>query len=137
QRRTEGRHAEGDRESRRLYPHGARPAHPAAPHAGTSVQIRRIDRVWKPDRSAVGQIERKRSGTMNTTMDNYEEQLERAASFIRSGEETLVVSHVHPDGDAAGSTFAVGWMLEQLGIRHTMINEGPMPRKYDLLPGYD
>ncbi|WP_248926327.1 DHH family phosphoesterase [Paenibacillus hamazuiensis] len=65
----------------------------------------------------------------------YEAQLEAAARFISDRDDFLVVSHVQPDGDAAGSTFAVGWMLRQLGKTYTLINEGRMPGKFLYMAG--
>lgn len=62
--------------------------------------------------------------------NDYAVQLQEAAEFIRANDDFLVVSHIHPDGDAAGSTFAVGWMLTALGKRFTLMNEGHMPEKY-------
>jgi phosphoesterase RecJ-like protein len=67
----------------------------------------------------------------------YAAMLEEAARFIRSRDHFLVVSHVDPDGDAAGSTCAVGCILEQCGKRFTLINDGEIPRKFSHLHGYD
>src|SRR5690606_9583458 len=47
----------------------------------------------------------------------------------------LVVSHLHPDGDAIGSTLAVGGILKQLGKQVIMVNESPVPGKFWFLPG--
>lgn len=60
----------------------------------------------------------------------YSAQLQEAARFIQEKDDFLVVSHIQPDGDAAGSTFAVAWMLTSLGKRFTLINEGPIPAKF-------
>jgi phosphoesterase RecJ-like protein len=60
----------------------------------------------------------------------YAAELEAAARFIGTHDDFLVVSHIQPDGDAAGSTFAVAWMLSALGKRFTLINEGHMPEKF-------
>ncbi len=65
----------------------------------------------------------------------YRKQLQEAAAFIRSYDQFLVVSHVQPDGDAAGSTFAAGHMLQQLGKRFTLINESELPEKFAFLSG--
>lgn len=67
----------------------------------------------------------------------YEEQLAAARAFIEANDHFLVVAHVSPDGDAAGSTSAVGWMLDRLGKSYTMINEGEMPAKFSFLWGMD
>ncbi|MFE5319555.1 bifunctional oligoribonuclease/PAP phosphatase NrnA [Paenibacillus sp. NPDC056579] len=68
--------------------------------------------------------------TVIVQSDDYTAMLEQAAQFIRSNDHFLVVSHVQPDGDAAGSTYAVAWMLQSLGKTFTLINEGPIPDKF-------
>jgi phosphoesterase RecJ-like protein len=65
----------------------------------------------------------------------YRQQLIAAAEFIMQYDDFLVVSHVQPDGDAASSTYATGWLLDQLGKSYTMINEGSMPAKFNYLWG--
>ncbi|WP_166237889.1 DHH family phosphoesterase [Paenibacillus turpanensis] len=66
---------------------------------------------------------------------SYQEQLRLAAEFVMGHNDVLVVSHVQPDGDAAGSTFAVGHMLNSLGKTFTLVNEGTMPEKYRFMSG--
>ncbi|RKN86476.1 DHH family phosphoesterase [Paenibacillus ginsengarvi] len=68
---------------------------------------------------------------------SYPEQLAAARAFIEANDDFLVVAHVNPDGDAASSTVAVGWLLHQLGKRYAMINEGNMPDKFAYLWGFD
>lgn len=63
----------------------------------------------------------------------YERQLEQAKSFLLKNDRFLVVSHVNPDGDAASSTLAVGYMLECLGKSFVMANEGSIPAKFHRL----
>ncbi|NHN28336.1 DHH family phosphoesterase [Paenibacillus agricola] len=65
-----------------------------------------------------------------THAEGYSKQLEAAARFIQTNDDFLVVSHIQPDGDAAGSTFAMAWMLSSLGKKFTLVNEGEMPGKY-------
>lgn len=72
-----------------------------------------------------------------THATEYSQQLEAAAKFIEQHDDFLVVSHIQPDGDAASSTFAMGWLLTQLGKTYTMINEGAMPSKFSYLWGSD
>ncbi|MEK8130185.1 bifunctional oligoribonuclease/PAP phosphatase NrnA [Paenibacillus filicis] len=69
------------------------------------------------------------------TNSDYAVQLQAAADFIRNHDDFLVVSHVQPDGDAAGSTFGVAWMLHALGKTFTLINEGKMPGKFLYMAG--
>ncbi|HEY0829125.1 MAG TPA: bifunctional oligoribonuclease/PAP phosphatase NrnA [Bacilli bacterium] len=68
---------------------------------------------------------------------DYYKQLVLAQQFIEEHDNFLVVSHISPDGDAASSTFAMGWMLKQLNKSFTMINEGKIPDKFDYLWGKD
>lgn len=67
--------------------------------------------------------------------NEYCQQLAAAAAFIEQHDDFLVVSHIQPDGDAASSTYATGWILSQLGKSFTMINEGAMPSKFSFLEG--
>lgn len=68
---------------------------------------------------------------------SYEQQLAAAKQFIVSNDDFLVVSHIDPDGDAASSTLAIGWMLKQLNKKFTMINEGNTPGKFSFLWGFE
>ncbi|GGA34446.1 phosphoesterase RecJ-like protein [Kroppenstedtia guangzhouensis] len=58
-----------------------------------------------------------------------------AEAFVSEPGPYLVVSHLHPDGDAIGSTLAVGGILKQLGKQVIMVNESPVPGKFRFLPG--
>jgi len=75
------------------------------------------------------------NGMMHAT--EYSQQLEAAAKFIEQHDDFLVVSHIQPDGDAASSTYAMGWLLTQVGKTFTMMNEGAMPSKFSYLWGSD
>lgn len=46
----------------------------------------------------------------------------------------LVCSHAHPDGDAIGSTLALGVALISRGKEVVMYNHDPVPRNLDFLP---
>jgi len=67
--------------------------------------------------------------------ESYREALQRAAAFLREGDDFLVVSHLSPDGDAISSTSAIGFILQALGKTYTLINEGRTPEKYAGLLG--
>lgn len=45
------------------------------------------------------------------------------ANLIRSHGSFAVIAHVHPDGDAIGSTLALGEALKQMGKKVVMMNE--------------
>ncbi|EHB67311.1 MULTISPECIES: DHH family phosphoesterase [Paenibacillus] len=66
-------------------------------------------------------------------MQTYEQELQQVKSFLLEHDDYLVVSHVQPDGDAVSSTLAVGWLLSCLGKKFTMINEGPIPKRMNML----
>ncbi|WP_019119166.1 DHH family phosphoesterase [Brevibacillus massiliensis] len=68
-------------------------------------------------------------------MSEYTAELQDAARFMREHDDFLIISHVSPDGDTTGSALAVGLMLEQLGKRCTLVNEGETPAKFGFLPG--
>ncbi|ANE47579.1 exopolyphosphatase [Paenibacillus swuensis] len=75
--------------------------------------------------------------TLPIAGSTYDKQLSAAKTFITERDHFLVVAHLHPDGDAAGSTVAVGLLLEQLGKTYVMVNEGSIPRKLAFLPNAD
>ncbi|WP_405082616.1 bifunctional oligoribonuclease/PAP phosphatase NrnA [Paenibacillus chitinolyticus] len=68
---------------------------------------------------------------------SYLEQLEAAKQFMHDHNDFLVVSHVQPDGDAISSTLAIAWLLDRMGKRYTLANEGDIPEKFGRLWGFD
>ncbi|RLC46347.1 MAG: hypothetical protein DRH70_05685 [Candidatus Coatesbacteria bacterium] len=65
-----------------------------------------------------------------------DDALQQAVSIIRSGRTFGVVSHVDPDGDAAGSIIAAMLMLRSLGKEVRSLQNDAMPEMYSFLPGY-
>ena len=53
------------------------------------------------------------------------------------GRTFLVAAHANPDGDAVGSTLALGRVLEALGREVVMYNADPTPEYYRFLPGWE
>jgi phosphoesterase RecJ-like protein len=53
------------------------------------------------------------------------------------GERFLVSSHSRSDGDAVGSTLALGILLEQMGKRADLVSADRIPKLYRRLPGAD
>jgi len=49
---------------------------------------------------------------------------------IRAGQNFLVAAHAGPDGDALGSTAAMGFILEALGKNFSLLNDSPVPPQY-------
>lgn len=56
---------------------------------------------------------------------------------IRSARRILIVSHVRPDGDAIGSTLALGLALLDAGKQVNMVVAGGLPASFRHLPGSD
>ncbi len=57
------------------------------------------------------------------------------ADFFRQNEQFLIISHIRPDGDAYGSTLALGLSLQELGKEVQMVNEDGMLFAFSFLPG--
>ncbi len=60
-----------------------------------------------------------------------------AITRIKAAQKILIVSHANPDGDAIGSTLALGLGLKQLGKAVVMFNEDPLPHSLRFLPHVD
>ncbi len=58
----------------------------------------------------------------------------RIAELIRKSDGFLVAAHVNPDGDAMGSTVALGHIFTALGKRFCLYNPSGMPHQFDWLP---
>jgi phosphoesterase RecJ-like protein len=61
--------------------------------------------------------------------------LEEIAGHLRTGTDFVVLSHYRPDGDAIGSTLAVGLALKRMGKSVRVLNEDPLPDTLRFLPG--
>ncbi|TVQ98089.1 MAG: bifunctional oligoribonuclease/PAP phosphatase NrnA [Desulfovibrionales bacterium] len=57
----------------------------------------------------------------------------RVLRLLREGDHFLVAGHNNPDGDALGSTVALGWLLESLGKNYCLFNESPVPDRFSWL----
>lgn len=60
----------------------------------------------------------------------YDSAIER----LRAVKRVLIVSHANPDGDAIGSTLALGMGLKELGYDVVMFNDDPLPHSLRFLP---
>jgi phosphoesterase RecJ-like protein len=60
-----------------------------------------------------------------------ESPVRQIADLIRQNDDFLVSAHVNPDGDAIGSTAALGWIFQQLGKRFTLYNVSELPHSLD------
>ena len=59
------------------------------------------------------------------------------ADVIHTHDTFVVLSHIRPDGDAIGSTIALGHALEKMGKTVHYINEDGVPDNLKFLPGSD
>lgn len=57
-----------------------------------------------------------------------------AIRCMQAARRILIVSHANPDGDAIGSTLALGKGLQSLGKQVVMFNEDPLPHSLTFLP---
>ncbi|CCO23974.1 DHH family phosphoesterase [Maridesulfovibrio hydrothermalis] len=56
-----------------------------------------------------------------------EAQLKEICRILKEENDFLVAAHFNPDGDALGSTAALGYILESLGKRFRLYNQSGMP----------
>lgn len=61
---------------------------------------------------------------------------EECAAVVREARHVLVIGHVDPDGDAIGSLFGMGWLLQALDISHVLVcdSKSPVPARWSFLP---
>lgn len=64
-------------------------------------------------------------------MDNP--HIQKISTLLQSGNKFLVCAHYNPDGDAIGSTVAMGHILKALGKSVTLYNETGMPDQFSWL----
>lgn len=70
-------------------------------------------------------------------MDTYLNKLNTAKQFIIENDDFLVISHLHPDGDAIGSSLAVTHLLNNLNKTYTVVNEGECSERFSFLTGFE
>ena len=68
------------------------------------------------------------------TRNSIDAGLAALAEFLRGQDDIVVLGHVSPDGDAAGSAIAVKLALESLGKRAVAALPGGLPVRYAFLP---
>ncbi|MFT5905246.1 MAG: phosphoesterase RecJ-like protein [Cryomorphaceae bacterium] len=66
-------------------------------------------------------------------MNTFEEII----AVVNQYQRFVILSHIRPDGDAIGSTIALGSTLEEMGKDVTYINEDGVPESLVFLPGSD
>jgi phosphoesterase RecJ-like protein len=68
-------------------------------------------------------------------MDNA--PLAAIAEQLQKAQRLIVVSHIHPDGDALGSLLGFGLALQEAGKQVTMVSADGVPANYKFLAGTD
>ena len=61
--------------------------------------------------------------------------LKEITDVIKQYDRFIILSHIRPDGDAIGSTIAIGSTLEAMGKTVTYVNEDGVPDSLAFLPG--
>ena len=61
--------------------------------------------------------------------------IDELAAWLKAQDEIVLLGHVSPDGDAAGSCLAMGHALRTLNKRVAVCLPGGIPRLYASLPG--
>ncbi len=59
-------------------------------------------------------------------MSNWQKILD----LLQTEDRFLVAAHSNPDGDALGSTAAMGWVLQELGKQFWLYNASPLPTRF-------
>jgi bifunctional oligoribonuclease and PAP phosphatase NrnA len=59
------------------------------------------------------------------------------AHQLRQAQRLLVVSHIHPDGDAIGSLLGIGLVLQETGKQVVMVLADGVPANFRFLTGVD
>lgn len=62
-----------------------------------------------------------------------ESLIQRISEILRNEDDFLVASHYNPDGDALGSTCAMGHILSALGKKYILYNSSGVPSRYDFV----
>ena len=62
---------------------------------------------------------------------------QEVAQALVDSQYVLVTSHTNPDGDAIGSSLALGHLLKKMGKDVVIYNQDPVPANYRFLPGSD
>lgn len=68
---------------------------------------------------------------------NLKQEYKTAADFFRAEDDFLLLVHEKPDGDALGSVLGAAHLLDKLGKTFTIVNDDPIPHKFEFLPMSD
>ncbi|MBI5519517.1 MAG: bifunctional oligoribonuclease/PAP phosphatase NrnA [Desulfovibrio sp.] len=60
--------------------------------------------------------------------------VQQIAELIRKSDHFLIAAHANPDGDAVGSSIALGYILSAMGKDFCLYNPSGLPGQFDWLP---
>lgn len=63
--------------------------------------------------------------------------MQEIAKLIENAESALIFSHMRPDGDALGSSLALSFALDELGVRNALLNESDLPSNLSFAEGIE
>lgn len=69
------------------------------------------------------------------TAAKIKEPPDELINFLTRSKNLVLVTHINPEGDALGSTLALGMALERLGKKITFFDRDRVPEFYRFLPG--
>lgn len=78
-------------------------------------------------------LRRSRSTMSNPTTNQPPGEL---TEFLKNSKVLILVTHINPEGDALGSTLALGIALERLGKTVALFDRDQVPEFYRFLPGW-
>ena len=70
---------------------------------------------------------------MNTIRDINQKNIQNLECFINKSEEIILVTHIHPDGDALGSTIGMAVYLQSRGKKATIILPDKWPATLEFI----
>ena len=74
---------------------------------------------------------------METSVKDIAAAFARIGEVVQKGNRFVVVSHLRPDGDALGSSIALGRSLQLAGKEVEILNEHGVPENLRFMPGAD
>lgn len=75
------------------------------------------------------------TGLSDLSRKKRTELLARIVEEVRGGRRFLIAAHENPEGDAIGSTLALGLALKALNKEALCLNQDPTPEMFSFLPG--
>lgn len=70
-------------------------------------------------------------------MTREKSSIEQIAERIKKAKRVAIFTHIRPDGDALGSSFALSFALDFLNIKNDIYDESPMPSNLRFLPNLE